>query len=85
MGTGDKYGEVSVNRNKAIQQFIDEMTEKRHTFNGTESDWHDYITHWLNIYREWSMMIAVSSIVRKVLSGNVMEQTIGYMQPYMLA
>jgi hypothetical protein len=52
-GTGDKYGEVSVNRNKAIQQFIDEMTEKRHTFNGTESDWHDYITHWLNIYREW--------------------------------
>jgi len=52
-GVGDKYGEVSVNRNKAIQQFIDEMTEKRWTYNGTEADWHEYITHWLNIYREW--------------------------------
>jgi hypothetical protein len=52
-GVGDKYGEVSVDRNRTIQQFIDELTEKRWTFNGTESDWHDYITHWLNIYREW--------------------------------
>jgi hypothetical protein len=54
-GAGDKYGEVSVDRNRVIQQFIDEMTEKRWIFNGTESDWQDYITHWLNIYREWEI------------------------------
>lgn len=34
-----------------IQLFIDEMTDKRAAFQGTESDWQEYITHWLNIYR----------------------------------
>lgn len=52
-GDGEEYGKVLIDRNRAIQWFIDEMTEKRVTFNGSESDWHDYITHWLNIYRTW--------------------------------
>lgn len=52
-GIGDKYGEVVVDRNRFLQQFIDELVDRRWTFNGTEADWHDYITHWLNIHREW--------------------------------
>lgn len=52
-GEGEKYGEVVVDRNKAIQLFIDEMLDKRVKFNGTEADWQEYITHWMNIYRSW--------------------------------
>lgn len=52
-GEGDKYGEVIADRNRLIQLFIDEMQDKRVTFNGSESDWQDYITHWMNIYRSW--------------------------------
>ena len=52
-GTGDKYGEVVADRNAIIQLFIDEMRERRVTFNGTESEWQEYIAHWLNIYRSW--------------------------------
>lgn len=52
-GEKDEYGKVVVDRNRAIQLFIDEMSDRRVTFNGTESEWQDYITHWLNIYRVW--------------------------------
>ena len=52
-GEKEEYGKVVVDRNRAIQLFIDEMTDKRVTFNGVESEWQDYITHWLNIYRVW--------------------------------
>ena len=52
-GEGTEYGKVIVDRNRTIQQFIDEMNDKRWKYNGTEADWHEYITHWLNIYREW--------------------------------
>lgn len=52
-GEGSEYGKVIADRNRLIQLFIDEMTDKRVTFNGTEADWQDYITHWLNIYRVW--------------------------------
>lgn len=52
-GEGDKYGEVVADRNRLIQMFIDEMLDRRVTFNGTESEWQEYITHWLNIYRFW--------------------------------
>lgn len=53
-GENDEYGKVIADRNRLIQLFIDEMTDKRVTFNGTESEWQDYISHWLNIYRVWS-------------------------------
>lgn len=52
-GEGSEYGKVIVDRNRTIQQFIDEMNDKRWKYNGTEADWHEFITHWLNIYREW--------------------------------
>lgn len=52
-GKGMEYGKVIIDRNRAIQWFIDEMTDKRVVFNGTESDWQEYISHWLNIYRTW--------------------------------
>lgn len=52
-GEGDEYGQVTADRNRCIQWMIDEMQDKRITFNGTEADWQDYITHWMNIYRVW--------------------------------
>lgn len=52
-GKDKEYGKVVADRNRLIQLFIDEMLEKRVTFNGTESEWQDYITHWMNIYRTW--------------------------------
>ncbi len=52
-GEGQEYGKVVADRNRLIQLMIDEMNDKRVTFSGTESDWQEYITHWLNIYRVW--------------------------------
>lgn len=52
-GQDEKYGEVVADRNRLMQLFIDEMTDKRVTFNGSESEWQDYIVHWMNIYRTW--------------------------------
>ena len=52
-GQNDEYGKVVADRNRLIQLFIDEMTDKRVVFNGTESEWQDYIVHWMNIYRTW--------------------------------
>lgn len=43
--------EVIVDRNKAIQLVIDEFTDRRMPLFGNKTDYHDYITHWLNIYR----------------------------------
>lgn len=50
-GEGDEYGKVVVDRNRALQLLIDELGDRRFPLCGTESDWHEYITHWLNIYR----------------------------------
>ena len=55
-GTDDEYGSVIADRNRLIQLLIDEMLDRRVTFNGTESEWQDYITHWMNIYRIWVPM-----------------------------
>lgn len=52
-GEGQEYGKVEADRNRLIQLFIDEMNDRRITFNGTESEWQDYIAHWMNIYRTW--------------------------------
>ena len=52
-GDGHEYGMVTADRNRLIQLFIDEMTDKRVVFNGTESEWQEYIGHWMNIYRTW--------------------------------
>ena len=55
-GKDSEYGKVVADRNRLIQLFIDEMLDKRIKFNGTESEWQEYITHWLNIYRTWVPM-----------------------------
>lgn len=52
-GEGKEFGTVVADRNRLIQLFIDEMTDRRVTFNGTGAEWHDYVVHWLNIYRTW--------------------------------
>jgi len=52
-GTDAEYGKVVADRNRIIQWFIDEMLAKQVTFNGSESEWQDYIVHWMNIYRTW--------------------------------
>ncbi len=52
-GENEEYGKVEADRNRLIQLFIDEMLDRRVTFNGTETEWHEYITHWMNIYRVW--------------------------------
>jgi hypothetical protein len=52
-GKDMEYGKVIIDRNRAIQWFIDEMVDKRVQFNGSESDWQEYISHWMNIYRTW--------------------------------
>ncbi len=52
-GEGTEYGKVEADRNRLIQLFIDEMLDKRVAFNGSESEWQEYITHWMNIYRTW--------------------------------
>lgn len=52
-GEDEEYGKVVADRNRLIQLFIDEMMDKRVKFNGSESEWQEYIVHWLNIYRTW--------------------------------
>jgi hypothetical protein len=52
-GEGTEYGKVTADRNRLIQLFIDEMTDKRVIFNGSEAEWQEYIASWLNIYRTW--------------------------------
>lgn len=54
-GIGEEYGKVMVDRNRAIQLLIDEMVDTRVPINGNETDWHDFTTHWLNIYRVWDV------------------------------
>ena len=55
-GKDEEYGKVTADRNRLIQLFIDEMLDRRVVFNGTESEWQEYIAHWLNIYRVWVPM-----------------------------
>ncbi len=50
-GQNEEEGMVVVDRNKAIQLVVDEFTERRLPLYGSKEDYHDYITHWMNIYR----------------------------------
>ena len=52
-GEKNEFGTVVADRNRLIQLLIDEMNDKRVTFNGSPAEWHDYIVHWMNIYRTW--------------------------------
>jgi hypothetical protein len=48
---GEERGRVLVDRNRMIQLTVDEIADKRLTFNGSYADWKDYFAHWMNIYR----------------------------------
>ena len=50
-GEGDRFGGVYVDRNRAIQLAVDEINEKRATFNGSVDEWQPFFDHALNIYR----------------------------------
>ena len=50
-GEGDEYGKVLVDRNRSVQMFVDEINEKRVTFNGSLEDWEPWFAHAMNIFR----------------------------------
>lgn len=50
-GENDERGRVLVDRNRAIQWVVDEIKDKRVTFNGTKEEWQPFFDHALNIYR----------------------------------
>lgn len=47
----DEDGTVIADRNKLIQLCVDEYIEKRLPIYGTESDWYDFMSEWLGMYR----------------------------------
>lgn len=47
--------EVVISRNAMVQQIIDEMRDKRVTFNGDAEDWSQFTAQWLNMYRTWTV------------------------------
>lgn len=50
-GEGDEHGKVLVDRNRAVQLVVDEISERRFPINGETEDWQPYFNHWLNIFR----------------------------------
>lgn len=50
-GEGEKYGEGTIDRERAIQLVIDEFRTKRIPLQGNESDWYEYYQDWSNLSR----------------------------------
>jgi len=50
-GDDEERGRVLVDRNRAMQMLVDEIKDRRVTFNGTKEDWQPFFNHALNIYR----------------------------------
>lgn len=50
-GRGDEAGKVTADRNRVIQQLIDELRQRRIPIHGTREDWQEAWTHFANIYR----------------------------------
>lgn len=50
-GDKEEYGKVLVDRNRMIQMTVDQIREKRVTFNGSHEDWKPFFQHAMNIYR----------------------------------
>lgn len=48
---GRKVFKVLVDRNRQIQLLVDEIYDRRVTFNGSLEEWQPYFDHWENIYR----------------------------------
>lgn len=52
-GEGDKFGDVQVGWNGAIQQMVEEFRDERLAMHGTAEDWRLFIDEWMNLYRVW--------------------------------
>lgn len=50
-GEGDKFGQASVDRERAIQWVVDEFRTGRIPLQGTREDWHPYYLDWANLSR----------------------------------
>lgn len=50
-GDDDEDGKVMVDRNRTIQQIVEELKDQRFPVWGTKEDWQPYFNHCLNIYR----------------------------------
>lgn len=51
-GTGTELGKVIIDRNRVIQQIMDELREKRIPIFGSREDWQEMWIHFSNVYRE---------------------------------
>ena len=49
--TEGERGKVVVDRNRMIQLIVDQLNERRMTFNGSKEDWQPFFDHCLNIFR----------------------------------
>lgn len=54
-GEDEKRLEVEISRSSLIQQIVDEIREKRLTFNGSRLDWREFNTEWATLYRLWDV------------------------------
>lgn len=54
-GENDEDGKVMVDRNRTIQQVVEEIKDNRFAIYGTKEDWQPYFNHCLNIYRVQEM------------------------------
>lgn len=52
-GEGDQYGNVTVDRNRMITLIVEQMRDiGRFRLNGTREEWHEFASHFGNVYRE---------------------------------
>lgn len=70
-GTGDKYGEVHVQRNRMMTLIVEQMRDiGRFRLNGTKDEWAEFASHFGNIYREKILVKEVKDKDDKSLYGN---------------
>ncbi len=55
-GENDEDGKVSIDRNRSVQQLVEELRDQRFPIWGTIEDWQPYFNHCLNIYRVKEIM-----------------------------
>ena len=50
-GKNEELGNVTVDRNRAIQMVIDDFAEKKIPLQGTPDDWDEFQSHWATLYK----------------------------------
>lgn len=50
-GKGEELGNVTVDRNRAMQMVIDDFARKAVPLQGTQDDWEEYQTHFASLYK----------------------------------